>query len=60
MTDNGHFDRETRTSDMEVVETAVLEAGWVANLMKVLRRKVPTGYEDESGFHFGAEPRQLG
>jgi len=29
----------------------------VANLKRIV--EIPTGYEDETGFHFGAEPAPL-
>jgi hypothetical protein len=35
----------------------VLFAGILAKLRAMYNKQVPLGYEDESGFHFGPEPR---
>lgn len=36
----------------------LLFAGILAKLRAMYEKQVPLGYEDEKGFHFGAEPRQ--
>ncbi|HEX9047467.1 MAG TPA: hypothetical protein VF988_10610 [Verrucomicrobiae bacterium] len=33
-------------------------AALVARLLKNLTFEIPIGYQDESGFHYGEEPRQ--
>jgi hypothetical protein len=35
--------------------------GWgvVAKLRRMIRIQIPVGYEDETGFHVGVEPREL-
>jgi len=60
MIDEGHFDRETRISETESNETAAPKAGWMATLIMAIQSKIPAGYEDDSGFHFGAESSHLG
>jgi len=59
MIESGHFDPETRVSDTEAAENAVPKPGWVSSLLMALQSKVPAGYEDDDGFHFGAEPSKL-
>ena len=60
MIDEGHFDRETRVPDTEQMEAAAPKPRWWVRLLSALKSRIPAGYEDESGFHFGADSGKIG
>jgi hypothetical protein len=60
MIDEGHFHRDTHTPELEQKEVAAAKPGWWALLLASINSKIPAGYEDESGFHFGADSGKVG
>jgi len=59
MTFKSRFDRETRASRNEATDDTAVSYGWLESLIVALQSKVPAGYEDADGFHFGAEPDEV-
>lgn len=45
-----------KTSSLYVVAITFLVAGILARVRAAAEKQVPVGYQDESGFHWGAEP----
>ena len=46
----------TNKQSLYVVVFTMLFAGILAKLRAAMDRQVPLGYQDENGFHLGAEP----
>jgi hypothetical protein len=46
----------TNKQSLYAVLVTALFAGIIAKLRAAMERQVPIGYEDEDGFHYGAEP----
>ncbi len=59
MTDNGHYKKDTQELATDATETRANDAGWVATFLAALKARFPAGYEDDEGFHFGAEPHHF-
>jgi hypothetical protein len=46
----------TNKSSLMAVVVTVLFAGIIARIRAAMDKQIPVGYEDENGFHYGAEP----
>jgi len=46
----------TNKSSFYAVVVTVLFAGIIAKIRAAVEQQAPIGYEDENGFHLGAEP----
>jgi len=52
-----HADKSSmnKTSSLYAVAVTLLMAGIVARIRAALENQAPVGYQDEGGFHFGAQ-----
>jgi hypothetical protein len=61
MTEDGHYkQRDTQASRTDAIEPSGKKAGWIATFLQAIRISIPAGYEDENGFHFGADSHHPG
>jgi hypothetical protein len=44
-----------KTTSLYVVAVTLLFAGIMARIRAALEKQIPVGYQDENGFHLGAE-----
>jgi hypothetical protein len=45
-----------KTSSLYVIAVTLLLSGITASIRAAMERQIPVGYQDEDGFHWGAEP----
>ena len=57
MSDDRHNERDLKAQDRRERQGDTLR--FVARIMAAIRARFPVGYEDEDGFHFGADPHRL-
>ncbi len=47
-----------KTSSLYVVAVTLLFAGIMARIRTMIEKQAPVGYQDETGFHLGKEPKK--
>jgi hypothetical protein len=47
-----------KTTSLYAVAITFLVAGIMARIRAAMEKQIPVGYQDESGFHLGNEPRK--
>lgn len=55
--EQGSIGSDTIAHMNETIEPEAKPASWLDLLLAAIAVRIPSGYEDEDGFHFGAEPR---
>lgn len=55
-TGDAEIDSMTNKNSLYVAVLTVVFAGLLAKVKAVLDKQVPVGYQDENGFHLGAQP----